>query len=98
MISIIITAFKEPKTIGKCIEAIINQDIKEDYELILSAPDKETQDIAKTYQKQNKNLSRPWKRKKLCTQPSSSKIKRRHNHPHRWRCLCFRKFNKQYYQ
>ena len=56
MISIIITAFKEPKTIGKCIEAIINQDIKEDYELILSAPDKETQDIAKTYQKQNKNL------------------------------------------
>jgi cellulose synthase/poly-beta-1,6-N-acetylglucosamine synthase-like glycosyltransferase len=56
MISIIITAFKEPATIGKCIESIINQDIKEPYELIVSAPDVETQDIVKTYMRLNQNI------------------------------------------
>jgi len=54
MISIVITAFNEPLTIGKCIESIIQQNIIEDYELYISAPDKETQNIAKAYQKQNK--------------------------------------------
>lgn len=48
MISIIITAFKEPK-IGRAIESFLNQKIKEKYELIVSAPDKETQDIVKKY-------------------------------------------------
>jgi len=50
MISIIITAFKEPK-IGRAIESFLNQDIKEKYELIVSAPDKETQSIVKKYKK-----------------------------------------------
>jgi len=56
MISIILTSFNEPKTIGKAIESFINQDIKENYELIISAPDKETLNIAKTYQKKNKKI------------------------------------------
>ncbi len=56
MISIIITAFNEPKTIGKSIQAIISQNITQDYELIISAPDKPTRDIAKTYQKQNSKI------------------------------------------
>ena len=51
MISIIITAFKEPKTIGKAIESFTNQKIKEKYELYVVAPDKETLDIARKYQK-----------------------------------------------
>jgi cellulose synthase/poly-beta-1,6-N-acetylglucosamine synthase-like glycosyltransferase len=50
MISIIITAFKEPK-IGKAIESFLNQKIKEKYELIVSAPDKETQEVVKKYKK-----------------------------------------------
>ena len=49
MISIIITSFKEPKTIGKAIEAFQNQKIKEKYELIVVAPDKETLNAAKKY-------------------------------------------------
>jgi len=48
MISIIITAFREPK-IGRAIEAFLNQKIKGKSELIVSAPDKETQDIVKKY-------------------------------------------------
>ncbi len=51
MISIVITAFKEPKTIGKAIESFLNQNIGEKYELIVSAPDKETQEISKKYKK-----------------------------------------------
>ena len=50
MISIIITAFREPQ-VGKAIESFLNQRIKEKYELIVSAPDKETQDIVKKYKK-----------------------------------------------
>ena len=48
MISIIITSYKESKTIGRAIECFINQNIK-DYELIVIAPDKETLDAAKKY-------------------------------------------------
>jgi cellulose synthase/poly-beta-1,6-N-acetylglucosamine synthase-like glycosyltransferase len=51
MISIVITAFKEPKTIAKAIESFVNQDIKEKYELIVSAPDKETLDVVKKNKK-----------------------------------------------
>ena len=47
MISIIITAYKEPETIGKCINSIVSQKIKESYELLVIAPDKETLDSAK---------------------------------------------------
>ena len=50
MISIIITAFREPQ-VGRAIEFFLNQNIKEKYELIVSAPDKETQEIVKKYKK-----------------------------------------------
>lgn len=56
MISIIITAFKEPKTIGKAIESFVQQTIKESYELIVSAPDTETLSIAKEYSKKFKQI------------------------------------------
>ncbi|MEK6881092.1 MAG: glycosyltransferase, partial [Nanoarchaeota archaeon] len=56
MISIIITSFKEPKTIGRAIESFILQKIKEDYELYIIAPDNETLNEAKKYQKINKRI------------------------------------------
>lgn len=49
MISIVITSYKEPKTIGRAIESILSQEIPEKYELIVSAPDKETLNVAKSY-------------------------------------------------
>jgi len=56
MISIVITSFKEPETIGKAIESFLNQKIKEKYELVVSAPDKETLNIAKKYQKKHRQI------------------------------------------
>lgn len=50
MISIIITSFKEPKTIGKCIKCIANPNysgIKEPFEVIQVSPDKETLEAGK---------------------------------------------------
>jgi cellulose synthase/poly-beta-1,6-N-acetylglucosamine synthase-like glycosyltransferase len=47
MISIIITSYKEPKTIEKCVKSIVSQKIKENYELLVIAPDKETLESAK---------------------------------------------------
>ena len=56
MISIIITAFKELRTIGRAIESFLNQGIKVNYELIVSAPDMETLSEAKKYTLKNKNI------------------------------------------
>lgn len=56
MISIIVTAYKEEKTIGKAIEAILDNKIKENYEVLVVAPDKETLDAAKFYSKKNKKV------------------------------------------
>ncbi|HJZ18760.1 MAG TPA: glycosyltransferase [Candidatus Nanoarchaeia archaeon] len=56
MISLVITSFNEPKTIGKAIESIINQKIDYDFELIVSAPDDETLNIARIYLKKNKKI------------------------------------------
>ncbi|MFC1682202.1 glycosyltransferase [Nanoarchaeota archaeon] len=56
MISIIITSFKEPKTIGKAIESFTSQELPKNYELIVAAPDKETQEVVEQYQKKNKNI------------------------------------------
>jgi len=55
MISIIITSFKEPKTIGKAITSFTNQKIPS-YELIVSAPDEETLAVAKKYARSNKRI------------------------------------------
>ncbi|MDP3919120.1 MAG: glycosyltransferase [Nanoarchaeota archaeon] len=50
MISIVITAFKEPKTIGKALDCILSQDIKEEFELIVACPDKETKDVVDKFE------------------------------------------------
>lgn len=55
-ITILITAFKEPN-VKKAIEASLNQETKYKYDVIISAPDKETQDIVRHYMKKHKNLS-----------------------------------------
>ena len=56
MISIIITSFKEPKSVKKAIESIIKNKIKEKYELIIVAPDKETEQVVKEFSKKNKRI------------------------------------------
>lgn len=50
MISIIITAYKEERTIGKAIEAIIQNNLPE-YEILVVAPDRRTLNVAKSYSK-----------------------------------------------
>lgn len=54
-ITLLITAFKEPTT-DKAIEAAINQDTNKEYNIIVSAPDEETLDIARKFQKKHKNI------------------------------------------
>lgn len=49
MIAVVITAYKEPKTIGRAIEAILRNRTKEPYKLIVVAPDKETAAVVKRY-------------------------------------------------
>lgn len=66
MISIIITSFKEPNTIGKAIDCFLKQKISQKYEIIVTAPDKETLDIAKAY-------SRKYKEVKLFKDPGKGK-------------------------
>jgi cellulose synthase/poly-beta-1,6-N-acetylglucosamine synthase-like glycosyltransferase len=56
MISIIITAYKEPNTIGKAIEQVLKNKISDRFEIIISAPDKGTLDVARTYAKKNKRI------------------------------------------
>lgn len=48
MLSIIITAWKEPETIKKAIQSFLDEGIKEKYEIIVVAPDKETLDSTKS--------------------------------------------------
>ncbi|MDP3917457.1 MAG: glycosyltransferase [Nanoarchaeota archaeon] len=56
MISIIITAYKEEKTIGRAIESILQEKIKEKVEIIVICPDKPTADVVKEYQKKHKSI------------------------------------------
>ncbi len=57
MISIIITSFKEPRTIGRAIEAFQNQKgVKEQFEIIVAAPDEETLNVARKYAKKDKKI------------------------------------------
>jgi poly-beta-1,6-N-acetyl-D-glucosamine synthase len=52
MISIIITAYKEPRTIGKAVEQILSNNLK-NYEIIVVAPDLETLEVVKKYKTSN---------------------------------------------
>ena len=56
MITIVITAYKEPRTIGKAIEQVLRNKIGEDYEIIVIAPDKETLSEAEKYAKKNRKI------------------------------------------
>jgi cellulose synthase/poly-beta-1,6-N-acetylglucosamine synthase-like glycosyltransferase len=56
MITVVITAYKEPRTIGKAIEQILKNKITEDYELIVMAPDEETLNAARKYLKYSKKI------------------------------------------
>lgn len=47
MLSIIITGYKEPRTIARAVTSFLAQDIPEKYELLVLAPDKETLDEAR---------------------------------------------------
>ena len=53
--SVIITAFKEPRTIGKAISAIEKQISKKD-EILVVAPDKETLEAAKKFSNKDKRI------------------------------------------
>jgi len=48
-ITLLITAFKEPKTIIKAVESALAQKTSREYEIIVSAPDNETLDAIKKY-------------------------------------------------
>lgn len=54
MLSIIITSYKEPKTIGKVIENILKNKLPKDYEILITTPDDETANVAKRYTKNKK--------------------------------------------
>jgi cellulose synthase/poly-beta-1,6-N-acetylglucosamine synthase-like glycosyltransferase len=56
MISIIITAYKEEKTIRKAIEAFLKNNIKEKYEILVFAPDDNTLNVVKEYSKKNNKI------------------------------------------
>ncbi|MEN7982579.1 MAG: glycosyltransferase [Nanoarchaeota archaeon] len=49
MLSIILTAYKEEKTIAKAIQSILDNNLKLDYEILVIAPDKETLGIAQIF-------------------------------------------------
>ncbi len=51
MISIILTTYKESETLPKAIGAILNQNIQQEYELLIIGPDKKTQEIVKEFSK-----------------------------------------------
>ncbi|MCK5043524.1 glycosyltransferase [Candidatus Pacearchaeota archaeon] len=56
MISIIITAYKEDKTIGKAIESILENKIPTNYEILVLAPDKQTIEVAEKFSKKYKKI------------------------------------------
>jgi cellulose synthase/poly-beta-1,6-N-acetylglucosamine synthase-like glycosyltransferase len=53
MISIIITAYKEERTIGKAIDSILKNNLK-DFEILVTAPDDETLEAARLFKKNKK--------------------------------------------
>jgi len=55
-VTVIITSFKEPKTIGNAIKATLNQQVDFPYEIIVSAPDNETLNVARKYSLKNKKV------------------------------------------
>ena len=54
-ITLLITAFREPK-IKKAIESALKQKTRYQYQILVSAPDEETLNVAKEYQKKDKRI------------------------------------------
>ena len=54
MISIIITAFKEEKTVGRAIESFLNNKMAKDHEILVICPDDGTKKVIKEYEKKYK--------------------------------------------
>jgi len=80
MISIIITAYKEPETIGKAIESVLKQKIKEKSEIVVSCPDKETAKVVRKYKRKSKRIKHfkdPGKGKMLALNMLFKKLKGR---------------------
>ncbi len=55
MLSVLITSYKEPRTIGKAIECFLPQ-IGKDDEILIAAPDKETIEVISGYAKKDKRI------------------------------------------
>ncbi len=55
-INLIITAFKEPHSIGKAIESALNQKTDYKYKIIISTPDQETVDVVRNYMKKHSKI------------------------------------------
>jgi cellulose synthase/poly-beta-1,6-N-acetylglucosamine synthase-like glycosyltransferase len=49
MISILLTSYKEPNTIGRAIDAFLNQNVNDEYEILVAAPDEETGNVVMQY-------------------------------------------------
>jgi cellulose synthase/poly-beta-1,6-N-acetylglucosamine synthase-like glycosyltransferase len=56
MLTIIITAYREEKTIGRAIEAFLAQDLPQDYELLVVCPDEQTAAVVAEYAAQNERI------------------------------------------
>jgi cellulose synthase/poly-beta-1,6-N-acetylglucosamine synthase-like glycosyltransferase len=56
MISIIITAYKEERTIGQSIESLVSNDIREPYEILVVCPDEDTKKEVYRYAKKYKEV------------------------------------------
>ncbi len=53
MVSIIITTKKEPKTLSLAIQAILDQKINQEFEILVIGPDRETQETVKKFSENN---------------------------------------------
>lgn len=56
MISVVITSFNEPENMKRAVQAILNNNIKEKYELFVVAPDEATEKLIREFRKKNKQI------------------------------------------
>ncbi len=78
MISVIVTAFREEKTIGTALNALVNNPMKEPLEILVTCPDKPTAEAVKKYQKKQRNirlLKDPGKGKPVALNLALKKVK-----------------------
>ena len=56
MISVIITAYKEDKTIGRAIESFLKQKVSEEMEILVACPDEKTKKVILSYSEKYPNV------------------------------------------